>query len=295
MAAAVAAHPLLARVTAAMERIAPLALADASWDNVGTLIEAPAQPGKTDDTVLVTIDLTPQVLDEAIRHRASVVVAYHPIIFSGLKKLSLNVPTQQTVLRAISHGISVFCPHTSLDAAKGGINDWLIECLGPVTSRRPIDPRMPNGKKPLNDRDVASCVTGYGRVGMLDGFLSLEEALKRVKEGCGVPTVRVALPPQHLANKGADAMIKTVAVCAGSGTGVFRGLPTTPDLLLTGEMSHHDVLAAAQKGSIVMLTEHTNTERGFLRAVLEGALSKELGDGVKVVVSESDADPLVVF
>lgn len=291
---AIAAHPLLGRVTAAMEKIAPLALADSSWDNVGVLVESPGQPSKTGSTVLLTIDLTPSVLDEALKHEASVIVAYHPLIFSGLKKLSLNVPTQQTVLRAAAAGISVFCPHTSLDAAEGGINDWLIGRVGPVASSKPIELRMPNGRKPNNDRDIAACKTGYGRVGMLEGFMTLDEALKNVKAGCGVPTVRVALPPQYI-GKTEDVSIKTVAVCAGSGSGCFRGLTSTPDLLLTGEMSHHDVLAATQKGSVVMLAEHTNTERGFLKAVLQEKLAASLGGDVTVVVAETDADPLVVF
>lgn len=289
---AAAAHALLPRVTAAMERIAPLALADTTWDNVGVLVEAP-QSASTENTVFVTIDLTPAVLDEALASKASVVVAYHPIIFSGLKKLSLGVPTQATVLRAISAGVSVFCPHTSLDATVGGINDWLVDVLGPNT-KKPIDLRMTNGKKPVNDKDIAGCKTGYGRVAMLDGMLTFDEALEKVKKGCGVPTVRVALPPKFRDRRD-DITIKTVAVCAGSGSGVFRNLTTTPDLLLTGEMSHHDVLAAAEKGSVVMLCEHTNTERGFLNAVLKDRLAAELGSDVKVIVSSTDADPLVVF
>lgn len=286
----VAAHPLLRRVVTAMEDIAPIALADASWDNVGTLVEAPCKQG-TADTVLLTIDLTPQVLDEAIAANASVIVAYHPLIFSGIKKLTLSDPKNATVLRAVASGISVFCPHTSLDAAEGGINDWLIGLMGPGKAR-PIDPRSATSKRP-NERELATLKTGYGRFALLDGMLTFDDALKRVREGCGIPTVRVALPPT--VSNTSDVCIKTVAVCAGSGTGVFRQLgDRKADLLLTGEMSHHDVLAAAQAGSVVMLTEHTNTERGFLNAVLRTALSQRL-QGVEVVVSTVDADPLVVY
>lgn len=292
---AIAPHPLLGAVKRAMDVIAPLALADTTWDNVGVLVEAPAlRPEQlARRTVFLTIDLTPAVMDEAIAKEAAVIVAYHPIIFSGLKKLSLTVPTQCTVMRAIANGISVYCPHTSLDAAAGGMNDWLVSVLGSASSR-PIDPRLPNGKKPNNAAEMKSCVTGYGRIALLDNALTFEAALEKVKAGCGVPTVRVALPPRYRESQ-CDVFIKTVAVCPGSGTSVFRTLETAPDLLLTGEMSHHDVLAATEKGSIVMLCEHTNTERGFINAVLVRRLQDELRDAADVVASSFDHDPLVVF
>jgi dinuclear metal center YbgI/SA1388 family protein len=292
------AHPLLARVRVAMERIAPLALADSSWDNVGVLVEAPIAPQHAARrVVLLTVDLTPAVLEEAIAAQAAVVVAYHPIIFSGLKRLTLDNPTQSTVLRAIANGISIHCPHTSLDAASGGMNDWLVSLLG-SGSARPIDPRLPNGKKPSNPNEAKSCNTGYGRLALLDQALTFEGALQRVKAGCGVPTVRVALPPKLREGTSInDVFIKTVAVCPGSGTGVFRGLPpdSRPDLMLTGEMGHHDVVAATEGGTIVMLCEHTNTERGFLSAVLRQRLQEELGNEAEVIVSGVDRDPLVVY
>ena len=66
--------PLLARVVGSMQRFAPLSLADSSWDNVGVLVEAPAVPTDT-QAVLLTIDMTPKVLEEAVAKRCSVVVA----------------------------------------------------------------------------------------------------------------------------------------------------------------------------------------------------------------------------
>jgi putative NIF3 family GTP cyclohydrolase 1 type 2 len=85
--------------------------------------------------------------------------------------------------------------------------------------------------------------------------------------------------------------VKTVAVCAGSGSSVLAGVAA--DLYVTGEMSHHDVLNATHRGSSVILCEHSNTERGFL-IVLRQKL-KVLFDGlIDVHISESDRDPLNV-
>ena len=84
-------------------------------------------------------------------------------------------------------------------------------------------------------------------------------------------------------------MIKTVALCAGSGAEVI--LKSGADLLLTGEMRHHDVLAAVESGSSVVLLNHTNSERGFLKHYRQ-RIEDLLSGKVQVVVSQKDRDPL---
>lgn len=85
--------------------------------------------------------------------------------------------------------------------------------------------------------------------------------------------------------------ISTVAVCAGSGSGVLKGVEV--DLFVTGEMSHHEVLDAVCRGTHVILCDHSNTERGFLK-VIQGRLQEELLSSAQILVSEKDRDPLTV-
>lgn len=82
-----------------------------------------------------------------------------------------------------------------------------------------------------------------------------------------------------------------MALCAGSGGSVLKGVAA--DLYLTGEMSHHEVLDATQNGINVILCEHSNSERGFLR-IFQKHLTTVLQNTVNVVVSEIDKDPLRV-
>ena len=82
-----------------------------------------------------------------------------------------------------------------------------------------------------------------------------------------------------------------MAVCAGSGAGVLKGVKA--DLLLTGELSHHEVLDAVHKGSHVILARHSNSERGYLKH-LKAKVETALGPSVEVFVSSVDKDPLVV-
>ena len=125
----------------------------------------------------------------------------------------------------------------------------------------------------------------------------LPQIVDKLKVGLGVPTLRVALPGGSAVSKdkaaGDKLNIKTVAVCAGSGAGVFRKLSDPVDLVVTGELSHHEVLALNDQGTTVLLAEHTNTERGFL-ATVASEMRADLA-GTEVVLSSHDADPLTVW
>lgn len=104
-------------VTSAMELIAPLKLADTAWDNVGLLAESPLP--LNDRLVLVTNDLSSQVVAEAVAKRASMIISYHPPWFKAAKNIRIDGPLSSISL-CIAHGISIFSPHTALDSISGG-------------------------------------------------------------------------------------------------------------------------------------------------------------------------------
>lgn len=259
-------------VFAALERLAPLALAE-SWDNVGLLVDAAGNSSFT--RALVTIDLTEPVLDEALALGADLIVAYHPPIFSGLKRLRLAADGERVVVRALSAGLTVYSPHTALDAANGGMTDWLVGLLGEgvVTPVVPAPPR-PGG--------VGG--EGVGRTSVLAIPLSLGEAVQRIKAHLGLDHVRLAAPP-------ALTRVERIAVCPGAGGSVFEKVGQV-DLFVTGEMRHHDVLARVARGSAVVLTDHTNTERGYLPTLARRLA--ERAPGLDVAVSRVDRDPLAI-
>ncbi|MBY0260813.1 MAG: Nif3-like dinuclear metal center hexameric protein, partial [Phycisphaerales bacterium] len=113
-------------LVSAMHQIAPLEYAE-NWDKVGLLVGDAART--LSGEVLLTIDLTERVLEEAIQAKVGAIVAYHPPIFEPLARVTNATPRQRVVLRAIEHKIAVYTPHTALDAAPGGITDWLCEGL----------------------------------------------------------------------------------------------------------------------------------------------------------------------
>ena len=117
---------LIKDITQALEDLAPLAYAE-DFDNVGLLTGSPEWEAKG---VLVTLDTLEEVVDEAIEKNCNLIVSFHPIIFSGLKKLSGNSYVERAVVKAIRNDIAIFAIHTALDNSFRGVNDMICEQLG---------------------------------------------------------------------------------------------------------------------------------------------------------------------
>jgi len=253
----------------ALEMIAPLELAE-EWDNVGLLLE-PLEPGSRKPVtnprhVFFTIDLTEEVFQEALDAGADVIIAYHPPLFMPIKRLTLDDPKTNIIISALANGIAIYSPHTALDCVKGGVNDWLADGLGDGERRA------------LGEREDGQ---GPGRLVSLNTPTLYSELVARVKGHLGLERLRCA-------PAGKDPMITSVALCAGAGSSVISSIEA--DLYLTGEMRHHDVLAANAAGRSVILCEHTNTERGYL-SVLSQRLEALLPT-LRYTISRIDADPL---
>lgn len=357
----------VADLVRAMERIAPTRFA-ASWDNVGLLVgDAEADVSR----VLLTIDCTRAVLDEARSVGAQAIVSYHPPLFAAQKRFVGGVPFE-----AARAGLAVYSPHTALDVADGGTNDVLADALGMETRAplRPVEGRDVELKLvtfvPADHVDPVSSAlfaAGAGRIGKYSSCsfrspgtgtffgeegadpavgqagrlehaseLRLEtvvpircvEAVVRalreahpyeepafdlvrlapVPEGRGfgrigeiaptpvaslVARVKKALAVERLLAAGTlDRQVRRVAVCAGSGRDlVDDAIGARAELLLTGEVPHHDALRAAESGLVLLCTRHSSSERAAL-VPLEARLSSLL-PGVAIGRSAVDRDPYV--
>lgn len=256
------------RVLSVLGELAPLELAE-DWDSVGLIVDARSPVVGELSRVFLTVDLTLETLEEACTGQAELIVAYHPPIFGGLKRLRRGVSAERLIVLAIERGLAIYSPHTALDAAEGGMAEWLAAACG----AGPMRPIAVSTVRP----DL-----GAGRIVTLEQPLALNEAVARIKRYLGLAQVRLATPDPAL-------LVRTLAVCPGAGGALFQALPHV-DLLLTGEMRHHDVLARRALGTAVVLTDHTNCERGYL-PVLAARLRAAL-PGLDVLVSSRDADPL---
>lgn len=263
----------LDEVIAVLEDLAPTRYAE-SWDNVGLLV---GDPAAAIDRVLVTVDYTDGVAEEARASGAGLVVAYHPPLFSAVKR----VPHEALWADAIRRGIALYSPHTALDVAREGTNDFLADACGvSATARRPLRPFAVKPGRPEPEG------VGLGRVGPLDAPRPRGDLVARVKAALGLSYVLVSGP--------VDREARSVAVAAGAGGELLEdAVRAGADVFVTGEVRHHDALAAARRGVTVVATLHSNSERAAVRAYA-GRVGARLGARAAVAVSEADRDPFVV-
>ncbi|XP_050084158.1 NIF3-like protein 1 [Anopheles aquasalis] len=262
-------------VVAKLNEFAPESLCE-KWDNVGLLIEPYMR--RVVSNILLTIDLTEMVMSEAVSLNAEFIISYHPPIFAPLKRITQKSWKERIVTLCLQEGIAVYSPHTCWDNVTNGVNDWLAAAL-PLASAQPIQENLSNPSY------------GSGRICVVQGELTLDRAIERIKKYTQVKTLQVARSHSALMN---DTPIRTFAVCAGSGGSVLKGVKA--DLYITGEMSHHEILDATHQNIHVVLLGHSNSERGYL-PVFQKILANMLQDysDVNIHVSNFDADPIKVY
>lgn len=244
-----------------MQRLAPPELAE-HWDNPGLLVDC----GGNVRRVLVTLDITPEVVAEAAAKQCTVIVAHHPVIFDPLKKLG----PQDVPFQLVRAGISAICMHTNLDAAAGGVNEVLAGIFGM--------------------QDPEPFAGGCGRVGSIEPITVPQLARKAQQElaaRCNAPDAGPAVQVKF-ADTGKP--VQRLAVISGAGGSLFaEALAVGADCLLTGEANHHHACDAKRLGLSLIAAGHYATEFPVTAAVAE-KLRAAL-PGVEVLVSTVNKDP----
>lgn len=266
---------LLRNLLPTLEHLAPLRFAE-SWDNVGLLA---GDPDEQVSKALLTIDLTMPVLDEARQHGCQLIIAYHPPIFDGLKRIDARSP----VGKALRHGIALYSPHTALDAAPGGTNDVLADAAG-LLFRAAIKPakNLDSQAAFIQRQATISEPVGMGRIGPIQPT-PRQDFVTRIKRALGLEQVLVAGPR--------DGLVTKVAVAAGAvGDLLKQAIRQEADAVVCGEIRHHDALMAAAHGVTVICARHSCSERQALTP-LKDRLS-ELHPEVGFLLSVQDSDPL---
>ncbi|MBR2063697.1 MAG: Nif3-like dinuclear metal center hexameric protein [Bacteroidales bacterium] len=219
-------------VIAVIEEFAPLSIQE-GWDNSGLCI---GSEDASVTSVLLGLDCTPELVDEAIGCGADMIVTHHPLIFSGLKKISSDNPVGEAVIKAVKAGISVYAAHTSADKVMAGVSGAMAARLGLENVR-------------ILDEDGEG--TGLGVVGDLPEPLTSEEAVRLVKERFGLKAMRASKP--------VEGMISRVAMCGGSGGSLIStAMKSGAQLYISGDISYHNFFT--RDGFMVMDIGHYESE-----------------------------------
>ena len=232
------------------------------FDNVGFLVGFSENPVTK---ILVSLDITDDVVDEAVKEHAQLIVSHHPLFFS-LKSVTDADRTGRKITTLLSNGISAVCMHTNLDAAWGGVNDALAQAAG-LTE-----------KLPLNEDvfDEHGQAYSYGRYGYLEEPVELSRYLLTLKKKLNTNGLRYY-------NAGRE--VYKLATVGGSGGSELRhAVAHGCDTLLTADIKYDVFLEAKEMGLNLIDGDHYCTEN-LVTPVLAERLRDRFSD-VNVMISK---------
>lgn len=224
-------------------------------DNAGLLI---GDGEKEVKKILLTCDVDEGVVSEAAECGAELIVSHHPLMFFKTNRLTQADPEQRTIRLMIEKGIALYSAHTNLDAAAGGLNDFMAELLG-------------MGKTEVVDvvKKDESAVHGYGRAAKLDSPITLGELMDRVIGVFGADSVRYTGET--------DRVVKKLAVNTGGGAGILNdAISLGCDVLITGDVKYNGFRDALERGMCIIDLMHYDSEHivmDFFERYFKGRLS----------------------
>lgn len=249
----------------AIERFAPKSLQE-SYDNSGLQT---GNPEEGVSAVMICLDITEQILEEAIRRQCNMVVCHHPLLFHGLKCVSGKTPTERIVIRAIRTGVAIYAAHTNLDSAPEGVSHEMAHMLD-MSHIRVLEPKDPSAR------------TGLGVIGEITPTPKLE-FLRRVKDIFGVKTLKYSENSPQL-------VIKRVALCGGSGASLIsEAIEAGADAMVTGDVKYHDFTSYAP---MITIADIGHYESELCSRQVFARLIRENFPDLPLYLPQSEANPI---
>ena len=254
-----------------LNRLAPVSL-KMDFDNVGLLA------GDAEESVskcLVSLDITDEVIDEAVCFGADLIVSHHPIIFGAVKRVTADDLVGRKIIALIRNNISAICMHTNLDIAEGGVNDVLMAALS-------VQPQHWLERCGIDEHgDTVGC----GRIGELESPMQFESFLKLCKASLGANGLRY-----HYAGR----PVKKLAVMGGTGgSNLMDAVNAGCDTYVTSDIKYNSFLDAKELGINLIDADHFCTENVIV-PVLTDKLTAEFPD-VEFAVSSVHAQTAQFF
>jgi len=259
-----------------VDAAAPFELSE-GWDNSG--LQAGDLSWET-DRVLVGLDVTVSLLEEAHLLGAGLVVTHHPLMIQPEKSIDFSTLPGSVILLSACNKISVISAHTNLDKAPAGLNDLFAEKLG-FTNFVPLLPEP----APSVDKKA-----GLGRVGRLESEMTLKSLITRVKQILSLDRVRVTGDP--------DQRVATAAVCTGSGGSLIdHVLASGAQVYITGDVKYHEARKLEDGGVGLIDVGHFASEYIAIDLLVDRLkhLCREQGLEVEIMGFYKEKDPFTIF
>lgn len=241
-----------------------------SWDNVGLLL---GDRNQEVSKIMVCLDITTNVVEEAIINEVDLIVSHHPLIFKSIKNLEFGFFKNDIIRDLIKNDIAVISAHTNLDSAKLGLNYYLAKKL----LLENMSVFIPNSN---------SEEEGLGRIGNLENEMVLEEFINFTKEKLNLNFVKLV--------RANNEKIGKVAILGGSGASFINNLPKDIDIYLTGDIGYHEAIDALELNINILDIGHyaEKVSKDLLKKYLE---TLEIAENYEVILANSERDPFEVF
>ena len=265
------------QVVDALEHYAPLPLQE-GYDNAGLqvgLTEAVEMSG-----ALLCLDVTEDVVDEAIRKGCNLIVSHHPLIFRKLARISDENYVQRTVRKAIKNDIAIVSMHTNMDAAKGGVNFKIAEKLG-----------LRNLRFFGGEKEIDGVKGGEGVIGEITDETDTVHA-----DGIAADDLVLMLRERFQAecvqcNQLLRRPIRKVALCGGAGSFLLdAAIAAGADAFITGEMHYHEFFGHEQEIQICVIGHYQSEQ--FTSEIFRSIITEKC-PGVKCEISEINTNPII--
>ena len=259
------------KVVDALEQYAPLPLQE-GYDNAGL------QVGLTETVevsgALLCLDVTEQVVDEAIEKGCNLIVSHHPLIFRKLARIADEDYVQRTVRKAIKHDIAIVSMHTNMDAATGGVNFKIAEKLG-----------LKHLQFFAGEKEVDGVKGGEGVMGEVSEAAgwAADDLVLLLREKFGAECVQC--------NQLLRRPIRRVALCGGAGSFLLdAAVAAGADAFITGEMHYHEFFGHEQEIQICVIGHYQSEQ--FTSEIFKSIIEEKC-PGVKCFISEANTNPII--
>lgn len=236
-----------------------------SWDNAGLLV---GERQSEITSVTLALELSEEVIEDALKNGSNMIITHHPLIFSSLKSVTDKDKKQSYIIRLIHNKIALYSAHTNFDRIKGGLNDYVIRLLD-------VD----------EVSDFAKEDDGYyiGKTAKLKNQMTAKEFVSHVCK-------KFKLGSARLITDNIDKPINHVALVTGSGADYIVKASDVADVLITGDVKYHDAQDAFQRGDTVIDAGHFGTEKFFADA-MDKFLLENLCCKMSIYKSDGLKDP----
>ncbi len=247
----------------------PTSIAE-DFDNVGLIL---GNPESLVTNILITLDTTNEVIDEAIKKNCNLIISYHPIIFNGLKKITFDSGyVQKSIINAVKNNISIYAIHTSLDNHPEGISYFLAKKIG-LKNLLTLIPKK-DGQNGIK--------TGMGILGKLDQPKDENSFFDLIKDKLNIKYLR------H--SKKINKTIYKVSVVAGSGSfAIKNSLDSEVDAFITSDLKYHNFFEADNKAILVDIGHYES--ENHIKLIIKEFLNKKLPN-FTLLLSENNINPV---